>query len=140
MVDAGVDDASAGWAGARNALATDVRRVADRLRSLSLARLAAPVPPFSSRAEAGHRIAQVLADAAQGIEDRHEADEPPWRELPALGDLAVGDQVTVTGQDLLTATGVVAPVDTVWARGRRRTAGEVLEDAAARLAEVRRLL
>lgn len=76
-------------------LALEVRRVADRLRSLSLTRLAAPLPPYASRADAGHALAQRLADAAAGLEGH------PRRAVPRLGDESVGDQVAVTGADLV---------------------------------------
>jgi hypothetical protein len=35
---------------------------------------------------------------------------------------------------------LVGPEETVWAPGARRTAGEVVADAAAHLADLRRLL
>lgn len=121
-------------------LAADVRRVADRLRSLSQARLAAALPPHPSRAAAARAVAQVLADAAQGIEERTAAGEPTWRVVPELSDFAVGDQLAVTGHDLLAAADGL-PVDAqVWTRAGRRPVGEVVGDAAGRLAELRRAL
>jgi hypothetical protein len=127
--------------------------VADRLRTLSEAQLTAPAPPHPSRAAGGRALAQVLAVAAQGIEDRAAAEEPQWRRVPDLADLVVGDQVAVTGHDLLAllptppppgdhaVVGIlVGPEETVWAPGARRTAGEVVADAAAHLADLRRLL
>jgi hypothetical protein len=82
----------------------------------------------------------VLADAAQGIEERDRDDQPLWRSLPTLDDFAMGDQVAVTGNDLLTAAAGVAAGERVWAPGARRTAAEVLVDAATRLGELRSLL
>jgi hypothetical protein len=161
------EELDVGWPGALRAeIEADVRRVAERLRTLSEAQLAAATPPYASRAAGGRALAQTLADAAQALEERESGSEPRWRDVPALSDLAVGDQVARTGQDLLTAldsTGrpptprgdhavpafpsggdhavsAVAPAETVWARGTRRTAGEVVADAAAHLAALRRLL
>jgi hypothetical protein len=135
-------------------LEADVGRVAERLRTLSEAQLAAAAPPHPSRAAGGRTVAQVLADAAQSLEERGSGVEPQWRELPALSDFAVGDQVAVTGNDLLAqlppppsishpgdhAVPAVGREETVWARGTRRTAEEVVVAAAARLAALRRLL
>ena len=64
-----------GWAPLAEELAADVRRVADRLRTLSAARLAgqpAPpedgMPPYRSRAQAARGAAQAMADAAAALE------------------------------------------------------------------------
>lgn len=140
MADHSVDEEPRSWVEARDGFADDVRRVADRLRGLSQARLAAEVPPHASRAAAARATAQALADAAQGMEERDRADELVRRALPALGDLAAGDQLMVTGQDLLAAAAQVAADEPVWARGCRRTAGQVLAAAGAHVAELRRLL
>ena len=135
------EDVDDGWPGAvRAEIEADVRRVAERLRTLSEAQLAAEAPPYPSRAAGGRAVAQTLADAAQALEERDSGAEPRWRDVPALSDFAVGDQVALTGQDLLTAIGSVGPEETVWTRGTRRTAGEVVADAAAQLAALRRLL
>lgn len=62
---------------------------------MPLTRLAAPWPPYASRAEGARALAQRLADRA--------ADLGGWprRVVPDAGDAAVGDQVAVTGDDLL---------------------------------------
>ena len=86
---------------ARAAFADDVRRLADRLRGLSEARLDGPLPPHASRAAAARALAQLLADAAQDLEE----PGAPRRTVPDLGVFAVGDQVAVTGADLLAAAG-----------------------------------
>jgi hypothetical protein len=128
------------WASLRAELAADVRRVPDRLRSLSAARLQAQVPPFPSRAAASREVARVLALAAQGIEARASEHEPSWRQPPELADFAVGDQVAVTGQDLLAALDGLDSAEDVWGPAARRPAHDVVAEAAATLAATRRLL
>lgn len=140
MSDQDVDGELRSWDGDRDGLAKEVRRVADRLRGLSLVRLAAEAPPHTSRAAAARDAAQTLALAAQGMEERHRADEPVWRVLPALEDFAAGDELAVTGQDLLSAAAPLAADEPVWAPGGRRTAQQVFAAAAAQVAELRRLL
>src|SRR5918994_1104817 len=61
------------WAGLRDELAADVRRVSERLRSLSATRLASPPGPstdqgpgYTSRAQAGRAAPPRLAPAAPG--------------------------------------------------------------------------
>jgi hypothetical protein len=178
------EDVDVDWPGAvRAQIEADVRRVAERLRTLSEAQLAAEAPPYPSRAAGGRAVAQVLAEAAQAVEERESGAQPHWREVPVRSDFAVGDQLAVTGHDLLAqlpppipaaslspagdhavpaasiasggdhavpagsiasggdhAVPAVGPEETVWARGTRRTAREVIEDAAAQLATLRRLL
>ena len=129
-----------GWAPLRDALAADVRRVSERLRTLSQARLQAPAPPFTSRSDAAREAARVLAVAAQGVEAGGEPAEPTWRVLPQLADFAVGDQVAVTGNDLLAALGGTPPDRPVWAPGGRRPARDVVAAASETLAATRRLL
>jgi hypothetical protein len=129
-----------GWGQLPDELAADVRRVADRLRGLSQARLQGPVPPFGSRAAAAREVARTLAVAAQGLVERGKDDEPAWRLPPDLADFASGDQVAVTGHDLLAALAGVDPAAQIWAPGARRTAREVVAAAAEALAATRRLL
>jgi hypothetical protein len=128
------------WAARRAELARDVDRVADRLRGLSQARLAAAAPPHASRAAAARATAQALADASESLESGDEPSPPPWRTLPEHTDFEVGDQIAVTGHDLVLAAERAAPDDRVWSRGGRRTADEVIGDAADALAALRRLL
>lgn len=66
-------------------------RVADRLRSMSLTRLA------RGAADDAHSAAQLLADIAA------DAEGLPRRQLPRLGDETLGDQVAVVSHDLLRA-------------------------------------
>jgi hypothetical protein len=138
-------------------IAADVRRVADRLRTLSDARLAAPLPPAPdaaaagpqpgapsaaapSRAAAGWQLAADLAAAGQGLEERAGLAPPQWRPFPRLSDLAVGDQVAVTGQDVLAALADAAGGEPAWAPAGRSTVLAVAQDVARALADLRRRL
>jgi hypothetical protein len=132
--------APASWHAVRIDLGREVDRVADRLRNLSQARLSAAAPPHASRAAAARATAQVLADAATGLEAREDPTVPTWRPLPDLGDFAVGDQLAVTGHDLLAAAQRAQPDDDAWSHHGRRTAHEVLTEAADALDALRRQL
>ncbi|HEX7189512.1 MAG TPA: hypothetical protein VF423_14925 [Actinomycetes bacterium] len=150
MAGPGVDDPGTDpWALVRAELEADVRRVSDRLRSLSATRLASPPappeqywPPYESRAQAGRAAAFELARAAGALEAAAAGPlgrEP--RELPVLSDFAVGDQVAVTGHDLLAAMGLVPPDMTVWTGAiEHGPAAQAVSDAAKVLADVRRRL
>jgi hypothetical protein len=127
-------------AGLRERLAAEITRVSQRLRTLPLARLSAPSPPYPSRAEVARALAQRLAAGAQGIECRDLPRPPAWREVPRLADHAAGDQVAVTGQDLLDAIQAVDPDYEVWTPTGRRPAREVAEELLAALGELRRTL
>lgn len=138
----------ADWGGLPDDLAADVRRVADRLRTLSAAQLAGPLAappagwsPDTTRADAGRIAAYRLAAAAEALEAAAAGRQPVERPLPRLGDFAVGDQVAVSGHDLLSAVAVVAPDDQVWLGVyARASARQAVGDAAAVLATVRRAL
>ena len=130
----------------RAALAIEVDRIADRLRGLSQARLAEPVPGHASRADAARSTAQALADAAARIEferapDRHAAPGPgntasQLRALPTLTEFAAGDQVAVTGHDLIAALdGLPAG-----SRAERDAVMELTAHALEQLQTLRRLL
>ena len=121
-------------------LRIEVDRLADRLRSLSDTRLARPLPPHASRADAAHALAQALAEADQGVEQRTDPQPPAWRRLPRLHDFAVGDQVAVTGHDLVRAAEGLDPATPVWAPGGRRPLGGLLAELAAALRELRQAL
>jgi hypothetical protein len=138
-----------GWGPLAGELAADVRRVADRLRTLSEARLAGPpappedgMPPYRSRAQAARAAAQAMADAASALESA--AAGGGWVErhpLPDLADLAAGDQVAVTGHDLLAALELVSPDDKVWFGVHDRAPARLgVVQAARLLADVRRRL
>ena len=114
MPDQSVDP----WEPLRSELAADVRRVADRLRSMSQARLAgapAPseqgLPSYGSRAEAARVTAGSRAAAAATLEAAVTADRPQRRAMPELSDFAAGDQVAVAGHDLLAALDAAPPLE-----------------------------
>jgi hypothetical protein len=73
----------------------ELGRVVDRLRTMPLTRLAAPWGDYPSRAAGARALAQRLADRAADVSGA------PHRPGPDVGDAAVGDQVAVTGRDLL---------------------------------------
>jgi hypothetical protein len=110
--------------------------LADRFRGMSEGKLTGPLPPHATRAEAGRRMAQALADAALGVQAQGASEPPAWREVPELSPFAVGDQIAVTGQDLLAALTVADPARLAWTReGRHPTAQVVVAalDALRRL-------
>jgi hypothetical protein len=138
-----------GWAPLADELAADVRRVADRLRTLSAARLAGPpappedgMPPYRSRAQAGRAAAETMANAAAALEAAAVGGGwVEWQPLPELADFAVGEQVAVTGHDLLAALTLVSPEKDVWFGVHDRAPARLGVDQAARLlADVRRRL
>lgn len=116
----------------RAGLEREVRRVADRLRVLSPARLAEPVAGHASRAAAGRTLAQALADAAARLEADPQVPAAR-RVLPVLADGAVGEQVAVTGTDLLLAAAQTSPADAPRAL-------EILAAAREQVTAVRRAL
>lgn len=119
------------------ALADEVARLAERLRSLSDTRLAQALPPHASRADAAHALAGRLAAAAQGVEQRSGTGSPAWRRVPRLHDFAVGDQVAVTGTDLGLAAAGLDVQEAVWTPSGRRPLGAVLADAASEVRALR---
>lgn len=118
-------------------LAWEIKAVAERLRGLSPARLGLPLPPYPTRAKAGHMIAQQLADAAAGVATRAEAGPPAWREMPEIEVFAVGEQVAVAGSDLVTELAGVQDADQIWTRSGRRPVVEVLDELISRLRQLR---
>ncbi len=79
---------------AREKLRTELGRVADRLRTLGLARLDRPAAG-GSPADRAHATSQRLADLAAAAAGR------PARLVPRLASHAAGDQVTVLAADVL---------------------------------------
>ena len=75
-------------------LILEASRTCDRLRSLSLVRLAASLPDGRSRARAAFDLAQDLADASFALAGR------AGQALPDLPDPAAGDVLAVCAQDL----------------------------------------
>jgi hypothetical protein len=84
-------------------LETVVDRLASRYRGMPESKLLGRLPDGRTRATAGHELASLLALAAQGVEDRSRPVPPSWRLLPFEGAFVVGDQIGVTGHDLLSA-------------------------------------
>jgi hypothetical protein len=75
-------------------LRLEVARTADRLRTMSLVRLGAPLPEGGSRADRAFALAQQCADAAAALAHRSQ------RALPALPGPTAGDVLAVCGLDL----------------------------------------
>jgi hypothetical protein len=86
-------------------LETVLSRLASRYRGMPESKLLGRLPDGRSRAAAGHELASLIALAAQGVEDRSRPLPPAWRALPFEGPFVVGDQIGVTGHDLLAACG-----------------------------------
>jgi len=78
-------------------LAVEAGRTAQRLRTMSLVRLSAPLEEGDSRAHQALALAQRLTDAAARLVGR------PARRLPALPDRAAGDVLEVCARDLVDA-------------------------------------
>jgi len=121
-------------------LGVELRRVVDRLRALSLDRLAQPAPPWPSRAAAARDAAQVLAATAQGVEERDAAHAPAYRVVPALGPHAAADQVAVTGADLRRAVAATPAGARVWLGAGRAPVDLAVRRATDALAALRRAL
>ena len=77
----------------------ELARVVDLLRSMPVTKLSRPIDggDAPTRADLARDVAQWLADTTARIDGR------PLRVVPNVGDPAVGDQVKVTGSDLLRA-------------------------------------
>lgn len=118
-------------------LGRDLARVADRLRSMSDVRLTQHDGRDGTRAAAALDLAQQLADAALGVDARGDRTPPPRRVVPDLGVFALGDQVSVTGHDLVDALGQVSAGDRVWGPAGPVTAVELLEQVAAAVRDLR---
>jgi hypothetical protein len=109
---------------AADAVAEQVSRLADHLRRLPESRLRRRHDDLGgiTGADAGRQMAQWLCDATAQLAP--DGARPPA--LPRLPDLAVGDQVAVTGQDLVAALREGGDVDP-----------GLVADAVSRLRQVR---
>ena len=77
-------------------LRRESRSLVQRLRLWTPARYAASAPPWGTRGDLVHHLAQALADAAA------DAEGGPRRPLPRLdSDLGLADQLAVTADDLV---------------------------------------
>lgn len=76
------------------------------------------------------------------MEERASAGVPQWRDLPFDGHFIVGDQIAVTGHDLVAGMRDLDDLDEpVWSvDGQRVTAGEVLEGALGAARRLRALI
>jgi hypothetical protein len=98
-------------------LETVLTRLSAQFRSMPESRLLGRLRDGRSRAAAGHELAGLLALTAQGVEDREGHAPPTWRALPFEGPFVVGDQIGVTGRDLLVACAVAMGVTVTGAVG-----------------------
>lgn len=117
----------------------DLTQVCDRLRSMSLSRLEAPVPPHTSRVAAAHSAASTLSLLAQGVEDRGR-EHPSYREFPDGDALTVADQLAVCGTDLALAAEGLSDDTEVWSGMTRTTVAAVLTEADEVLRRLRTAL
>jgi len=107
-------------------LETVLTRLSAHFRGMPESKLLGRLPDGRSRAAAGHELAGRVALAAQGVEDRGAPVPPTWRRLPFEGPFVVGDQIGVTGHDLLVACASAVADDAsgaageVWAPGDGR--------------------
>lgn len=111
--------------------------MARRLRVLSPRRLGESLSPYDRTvAEVGHDLAQLLADVAAAAEA---GQEPPvWRDVPRIGDHAVGDQVAVCGHDAVRALRAVPSSRRLTTRdGRTKDVAELTDAALQRVWSVR---
>ena len=120
------------------ALATELTRVAEAFRRMPHSKFALRLEPYGDRAQAGFWLATQLTLLAQGIESWDSPRPPVWRELPVLGVFALGDQIAVVGNDLLSAYRALKdPRETlVWIPGEGRVPADkamaaVLESTTA---------
>ena len=153
MAGPGVDDPGTDpWAAVRAELEADVRRVSDRLRTpvgdppgqpsgAAGAGLAAVRVPGPGRRAAALELARAAARAARRPPPGPAASRATSRRCL---DLAVGDQVAVTGHDLLAAMDLVSARTRLVVDGQRSSTGAGRRGRRATpprsLADVRRRL
>ena len=110
-------------------LETVLTRLSAHFRGMPESKLLGRLRDGRSRAAAGHELAGRVALAAQGVEDRGLPVPPTWRRLPFEGPFVVGDQIGVTGHDLLVACTSAVADDSL------RSAGEVWASGDGRRGE-----
>lgn len=141
----------------RALLAWEIDTVADRYRGLSRARLSGALPrpvafPPSeagraaqvpangshvSRAAAGHRLAEILADAATGVAGRAAEMAPASRPVPIIDVFALGEQIAVTGHDLVLELEGLTDRELVWDGDRRVRVATLVARVTGVLKELR---
>lgn len=105
-----------------------VGRLASAFRALPQSKLLGQLPDGRTRAAAGHGLAVLLARAGQGVEERAREAAPAFRDVPFDGLFVVGDQIAVTGHDLVAGLRGLSPSAVVWGPdGRRVPAGAVVD-------------
>jgi hypothetical protein len=104
--DAGVaessHDGSPAGPDSADLLGSEIARVAEAYRRMPHSKFTLQLEPWGSRAQAGYWLAEQFARLAQRIEAWPEP-APDRRPLPRLGDFALGDQIAVTGRELIEA-------------------------------------
>jgi hypothetical protein len=141
----------------RARLTWEIDALADRYRGLSQARLLGALPrPVAltraaasrggqvpadgshvSRAGAGHRLAQLLADAAAGVAGRAADIAPASRPVPIIDVFALGEQIAVTGHDLGLELEGLADRELVWDGDRRVRVATLVARVTGVLKELR---
>ena len=94
-----------------NLLAAELGRLTDHYRRMPHAKFRQRLDPYGDRASAGAWLANQLAAVAQGAEEHGRVTPPVWRRVPSLGDFALGDQIAVTGGDVLAAFDALGTLD-----------------------------
>jgi len=97
---------------------------ADSLRRLPESRLNKAIEP-------ARNLAQLLADAALGIEARAGEAAPRRRVVPVLSVFAVGDQIAVTARDFAHESAGLNGTEPVWWHGGRHPLSAVLDELIA---------
>ena len=124
----GVGSSAGAAAAAAQGVLDKLTRLAGAFRAMPQSKLLGRLPDGRSRAEAGHALADALAKAAQGIDERSSDQPPLWRAVPFVGPFAVGDQLMVLGNEFCGAlAGLEQLAEPVWsAPDARAGADQVL--------------
>ena len=141
----------------RARLTWEIDALADRYRGLSQARLRGALPrPVAftrpaagtggqepadgsrvTRAGAGHRLTQLLADAAAGVAGRAADVAPASRPVPIIDLFALGEQIAVTGHDLVLELEGLQDRELVWDGDRRVRVATLVARVTGVLKELR---